>query len=454
MELSVLQLGMMTAAALAGGGGVGWWLRGRFHSTQRVIMDELWTRKIKSYEATTAAAQEAQTLAATEQAAARKRMEQAIAEATEAQRQLAEQESLGGRLREALERHRERISEAAAEIERLHSALEAERRARQQDAERTTKLERRARSLAAYPARLEEREAELARLEVKVAELSEEKNAEIVRLTDWIAELTPLTETLKRRTEELAELQASRRADEQAGRLREEALRAELERHELALRKVGQRQQRLREERERDRVARVALERALAGLKATLHGERAAREDLGARLADERALVEQSVEREAELSTKLEALRADRIGLQRDLAAARDALARERVELTQLREDFRELELQAEPAQDHEILIPKGSHKKSVPLVALDPQPPAETALPVVSAEDSGCDDLTEIRGIGAKVAAKLETAGIRSFAQLAALEGSSLERLASEIAVPVKRIQREGWVDSARERV
>ena len=425
MELSGFQLGMLTAAALAGGGGVGWWLRGRFHSTQRVIMDELWTRKIKSYQATTAAAQEAQTLAATEQAEARKRMERALSDAAEAQHLLAEQQGLEVRLRASLEKHRERIAEASLELERLHDSLEAERAARQQDAERTSKLERRARSLAAYPARLEEREAELARLEVRLAELGKEKSAEITRLTDWVAELTPLTETLERRTEELAALQTTRRSDEQAARQREETLRGELEKSELALRKLAQRQQRAREERDRDRAARAAAERAGQELQASLRRERDAR----------RALEES----QAELARALELK-------ERELEEARERISRVTQELDELTTQLHELEARAEDQPAHDVLIPLGSSRKSAPRVH-DESP----AGPAGRASERTRDDLTRIRGIGAKVAAKLDAAGIESFEALGALEGEPLERLAREIGVPVKRILNEGWIDSAR---
>jgi predicted flap endonuclease-1-like 5' DNA nuclease len=495
MELSMVQLGMMTAAALAGGGGVGWWLRGRFHSTQRVIMDELWTRKIKSYQATTTAAEEAHARAATEQAEAKKRMEHALAEATEAQHQLETQQRLEERLREALEKHRERLGEAVAEIERLDTELESARTARQRDLEKMAKLERRARSLAAFPARLEEREAELARLELRVAELGEEKNAEIVRLTDWVAELTPLTETLKRRTEELAELQASRRADEQASRLREEALRADLERHELALHKVGQRQQRYREERDRDRAARTAAERASQELQAALRSERTALEALKGSLQTERALsadlqvrategearAEQALAREAELLAELSALQTEHAAFEetlslraQDLAEAREALTRGRVELDRLRGELREneesevLEAQADspavpPVADHEVLIPRGSNLKSAPLVADDPESrsespgasdASETFTALADVERDAVDDLTTIKGIGPKIAAKLNAAGIQSFAELARLDDTALGELASQISVPLKRILSDRWVESARELV
>ena len=61
-----------------------------------------------------------------------------------------------------------------------------------------------------------------------------------------------------------------------------------------------------------------------------------------------------------------------------------------------------------------------------------------------------GADDLTAIKGIGPKVSAKLSAAGVRTYAQLAALEGQRLETLASEIEVPQLRIEREGWIPAA----
>ncbi len=65
-----------------------------------------------------------------------------------------------------------------------------------------------------------------------------------------------------------------------------------------------------------------------------------------------------------------------------------------------------------------------------------------------------GADDLQAVKGIGPKLAAKLVALGITSFRQLAELGPDDLAPLAELVGVPLKRIERDGWVESARELV
>lgn len=60
-------------------------------------------------------------------------------------------------------------------------------------------------------------------------------------------------------------------------------------------------------------------------------------------------------------------------------------------------------------------------------------------------------DDLQAIRGIGPKLATKLTSLGITSYQQLAALGPNDLASLAELLGVHLKRIERDGWVESAR---
>ena len=60
-------------------------------------------------------------------------------------------------------------------------------------------------------------------------------------------------------------------------------------------------------------------------------------------------------------------------------------------------------------------------------------------------------DDLAAIKGVGPKVVKRLEDAGIRTYAQLAALGTKDLGALAAALEVPARRIEREGWIESAR---
>jgi len=63
----------------------------------------------------------------------------------------------------------------------------------------------------------------------------------------------------------------------------------------------------------------------------------------------------------------------------------------------------------------------------------------------------AGADDLRAVKGIGPKLAAKLVALGITSYRQLAELGPDDLAPLAELVGVPLKRIERDGWVESAR---
>jgi large subunit ribosomal protein L21 len=60
-------------------------------------------------------------------------------------------------------------------------------------------------------------------------------------------------------------------------------------------------------------------------------------------------------------------------------------------------------------------------------------------------------DDLTVIGGIGPALAKKLNGAGITSFAQLAALTETDIERLEKDIIRFTGRVKRDDWVGQAK---
>ena len=74
------------------------------------------------------------------------------------------------------------------------------------------------------------------------------------------------------------------------------------------------------------------------------------------------------------------------------------------------------------------------------------PEGPAEPA-----AEEA--DDLTRINGIGPVIAEKLTKLGITTIAQLAAMSAADVERVDEELNFK-GRIERENWVEQAREMV
>lgn len=74
----------------------------------------------------------------------------------------------------------------------------------------------------------------------------------------------------------------------------------------------------------------------------------------------------------------------------------------------------------------------------------------ADTA-PAVSAASEQPDDLRRVRGIGPAMKRELAAWGVRTLAELAALDEARIDALDREIRFP-GRIRRERWVEQARE--
>lgn len=106
-------------------------------------------------------------------------------------------------------------------------------------------------------------------------------------------------------------------------------------------------------------------------------------------------------------------------------ARARSELASERAALAVLREEL--AALRGELAAAKEALV----------------------AAAAVSGEPS--DDLQAIRGIGPKLAQRLTALGITRYQQLAELGPGELPSLAELLGIHLRRIEREGWIESAR---
>ncbi|MET3713614.1 putative flap endonuclease-1-like 5' DNA nuclease [Sphingomonas trueperi] len=71
---------------------------------------------------------------------------------------------------------------------------------------------------------------------------------------------------------------------------------------------------------------------------------------------------------------------------------------------------------------------------------------PVETATPA-----AGGDDLTRLKGVGPKLAARLNELGITRFAQLAALDEASARTLDAQLGSFQGRMTRDRWTDQAR---
>jgi large subunit ribosomal protein L21 len=67
------------------------------------------------------------------------------------------------------------------------------------------------------------------------------------------------------------------------------------------------------------------------------------------------------------------------------------------------------------------------------------------------AAVESAGDDLTDIKGIGAVSAERLNDAGVTTFAEIATWSDEDLEANSAKIKVSADRIRREDWVGQAR---
>ena len=79
------------------------------------------------------------------------------------------------------------------------------------------------------------------------------------------------------------------------------------------------------------------------------------------------------------------------------------------------------------------VWLQRTPKQKEIPLVQPEEIKPALAVAPVEPAVPPKPDDLKRIEGIGPKISALLQEAGIRTFAQLAAAEVSRLEAILAE---------------------
>ncbi|WP_326525709.1 helix-hairpin-helix domain-containing protein [Sphingomonas sp.] len=111
--------------------------------------------------------------------------------------------------------------------------------------------------------------------------------------------------------------------------------------------------------------------------------------------------------------------------------------------------------LAAQPAPVVVAAPPAEPLPPAQPLPAADPQPAAE---PLAAAEPppaanpavSGTDDLTQLKGVGPKLAARLAELGITSFAQVAALSPDAAAALDAQLGAFQGRMARDRWIEQA----
>ncbi|MFC3102155.1 helix-hairpin-helix domain-containing protein [Altererythrobacter lauratis] len=114
----------------------------------------------------------------------------------------------------------------------------------------------------------------------------------------------------------------------------------------------------------------------------------------------------------------------------------------------------RDSDAQDAQARRNQALIdaPPAVVKETIP-------PPVPEAAPVAAAAAvtqttpaaASGDDLTQIKGLGPKIAAQLAGMGITSFAQIAAWDDAEIDRVDALMGRFAGRIRRDRWVEQAR---
>ncbi|MEZ5559309.1 MAG: hypothetical protein R3E86_12315 [Pseudomonadales bacterium] len=358
---------------------------------------------------------------------------------TAAEDRLAEIERQAqARLDEAEELARARVREAEERARSIVDDAESGVAQRLQDAEAQAR---------AGAAELETLREEVARLERCVADAERahgDREAERRQLCEQLEAASARVERLEAQLDDRAELVRS------------------LEHEQLSLR---ERQQALEEERAEHAEARQSLEDAL------LRAERGAREN-----ADHITQLDDRIERQKELISELEVELAEARTRQADVPSeqVRSGAGEGRaLETQELKEKLRKLE-QLVREQSEELnqerwarqVVEQRQHDESSGKMLLvlsqqlsDARAQSDTLRARVGeleeelahhAQQRGGDDLTQIHGIGPKLAEQLNELGIYRLEQIAGLEEAALGDESHALHGHRGRIVRDGWIEQA----
>jgi len=358
ITLTLVELAVVATASVAAAAVLGWWWRGRSQSTQRAVLDELWTRKLRAMEV---ALEESETYRTREGTQLR-----------QLQDDLGTKRDELASAKQAYSDATEHIGDLKTDLERRHLDIEsldragsemAERKNRavaelEQERARSSKLAAKVKRLAPLTAQLAEREEELARLDRRHATELDARDAEVRRQADLITELSSLPDALKSREVDVRELRECLRAEaakgeERASEAEEQLAVLDAEKRALAELESGLRESLATREAElellrvgRDELTQRAeelgaradrLEGAAAEIDARIERDRQGAEDVAAAERDQAA---SDRERLARLLAEREEDLAD---ARRTLAATRSEQASAKLELRSMQRRVEEL---------------------------------------------------------------------------------------------------------------
>ncbi|SIN93517.1 50S ribosomal protein L21 [Vannielia litorea] len=93
----------------------------------------------------------------------------------------------------------------------------------------------------------------------------------------------------------------------------------------------------------------------------------------------------------------------------------------------------------------------KAAPKKAAEKKAEAPKAEAKKAAPAKAAKAEGGDDLKQLSGVGPALEKKLHEAGVTTFAQIAAWSADDVAEMDEKLSFK-GRIEREGWIEQAKE--
>jgi predicted flap endonuclease-1-like 5' DNA nuclease len=108
----------------------------------------------------------------------------------------------------------------------------------------------------------------------------------------------------------------------------------------------------------------------------------------------------------------------------------------------------------AAPTMPEPTAAPEPAPLADEPIAAAAPLEASPATLAVATAATpapASKDDLTRLKGVGPKLAARLGELGITSFAALAALDGERAQALDAQLGSFQGRITRDRWIEQAR---
>ena len=96
-------------------------------------------------------------------------------------------------------------------------------------------------------------------------------------------------------------------------------------------------------------------------------------------------------------------------------------------------------------------VLDEGAERAQRNNALVDAAPAAMRDAEPIKVSDGNGDDLTQIKGVGPKLAATLESLGVTTFAQIAAWDDAEIDRIDAQLGRFEGRIRRDDWTGQAR---